>query len=281
MLEVEVPFEEELKYGSSLFRTALYMIVVITVVGAFGALSYYAYQASLRAKDPDAIPLYKAEKIDFKRKPDNPGGMHIPNQDKEIYDMISRSSKHEALPKVKEILHPPEKPKHTVRKQALETMLEVKPKKQEPEVVRKLDVATKTKPDIKVEFTEKGITPTSEGLKKIAKTVPVTKPGKPKKVLKKAKATPKVQAYKPKARYRIQLGAFKSEKEAIKTWNKIQKSNSSLLGSLSYYINRADLGSKGVFYRLQAGPMSSESTARLLCKKLIAKKQGCFFADVK
>lgn len=77
-------------------------------------------------------------------------------------------------------------------------------------------------------------------------------------------------------RYRIQLGAFKSETDAKKAWGRLRKQNKEELGTLSSNIIRADLGNKGVFYRLQAGKFSREADARRLCTKLQEKQQGCF-----
>jgi hypothetical protein len=38
---------------------------------------------------------------------------------------------------------------------------------------------------------------------------------------------------------------------------------------------RADLGSKGVFFRLRAGPLASESAAKKICAELTKRKVGC------
>ena len=79
--------------------------------------------------------------------------------------------------------------------------------------------------------------------------------------------------------YKVQLAAFKSEKDAIDSWKKIQRAHMDLLGNLQYYIERKEVEGKGTFYRLQAGVVTKESEARLLCKKLSEVKQGCFVAE--
>jgi cell division septation protein DedD len=78
-------------------------------------------------------------------------------------------------------------------------------------------------------------------------------------------------------KFYIQLGSYKSLKEIDKSWNNLQKKHSTLLGDLSYITKKADLGDKGVFYRLQAGPFLAESSARTLCKKLKELEQDCLF----
>ena len=47
------------------------------------------------------------------------------------------------------------------------------------------------------------------------------------------------------------------------------------LGNLSLNVVRADLGPKGIFYRLRAGPLADKATARALCQVLAKKKVGC------
>ncbi len=76
-------------------------------------------------------------------------------------------------------------------------------------------------------------------------------------------------------KYKIQLGAYRSESAASDAWKAMNKKFSKELGGLSMHIEKANLGSKGIFYRLQAGAFSSEEDARMACNKLVAKKQGC------
>jgi cell division septation protein DedD len=74
------------------------------------------------------------------------------------------------------------------------------------------------------------------------------------------------------------LAAVVSEAEARKEWERLLRANSDLLGSLSPSIVRANLGAKGVVYRVQAGPLANAAAASELCGKLKARKVGCFVA---
>lgn len=78
-------------------------------------------------------------------------------------------------------------------------------------------------------------------------------------------------AIKPGSTY-IQLASIASESAASKEWTKLQKTHSSLSG-LEYRVQRADLGAKGVFFRIQAGPMSKDS-AKSVCNAIKAQKPG-------
>ncbi|MCE7886926.1 MAG: SPOR domain-containing protein [Alphaproteobacteria bacterium PRO2] len=70
----------------------------------------------------------------------------------------------------------------------------------------------------------------------------------------------------------VQLASISSESAAPKEWTKLQKTFPSLSG-LEYRVQRADLGAKGVFYRIQAGPMSKDS-AKSVCDSVKAQKPG-------
>lgn len=70
----------------------------------------------------------------------------------------------------------------------------------------------------------------------------------------------------------VQLASISSESAAPKEWTKLQKSHPSLAG-LEYRVQRADLGAKGVFFRIQAGPMSKDS-AKSVCDSVKAQKPG-------
>ena len=75
--------------------------------------------------------------------------------------------------------------------------------------------------------------------------------------------------------YHVQLASYRSKKNAMSGWNVLKRRYDSLLGKLSSRIVQVKLPNKGIFYRLQVGPLRSSSDAKLLCEKIIAQKQGC------
>ena len=70
---------------------------------------------------------------------------------------------------------------------------------------------------------------------------------------------------------RIQLGAYGSEAEAKAAWSKMQAKFPELKGK-TVYVVKADLGAKGIFYRLRAGGFGD---AKAFCAGLSAKGQAC------
>lgn len=73
----------------------------------------------------------------------------------------------------------------------------------------------------------------------------------------------------------IHLASYRSEKQAEAGWSQLKRAHSALLGQLNHAVTPIDLGSKGVFFRLVAGPFSSNSDAESTCKKLKSRRQFC------
>jgi len=74
--------------------------------------------------------------------------------------------------------------------------------------------------------------------------------------------------------YRVQIGSLPSKAKAEAEWARLRKKFPKQLGSLEMHLERADLGAKGVYYRIQAGPLS-ESAAKKTCLELKAGTGGC------
>lgn len=86
------------------------------------------------------------------------------------------------------------------------------------------------------------------------------------------KATP---AAASSGKFQVQLLAGRDADEVKDAWAKLKAKNPDLLGSLSPNLARADLGDKGTFYRLRAGPLASETKARSLCSQLSGRGTSC------
>jgi hypothetical protein len=76
----------------------------------------------------------------------------------------------------------------------------------------------------------------------------------------------------------IQVGSHKDEGIARAEWQKIQGAASSVVVSAGNRIQRADLGTRGVYYRIQIGPFASQGEAGQLCAQLRARSIECFLA---
>ena len=77
---------------------------------------------------------------------------------------------------------------------------------------------------------------------------------------------------------RLQLGSVRSEGDAREEWARIKRGNPDLLGQLTAMAVRADLGDKGVYYRILAGPVGDPATAEKLCGELRQRHLPCIIA---
>jgi hypothetical protein len=73
---------------------------------------------------------------------------------------------------------------------------------------------------------------------------------------------------------RLQLGSVRNADAARLEWDRIRRRNSDLLGALSASPVRADLGDKGVYYRIETGSIGHLAADRI-CGALRARKVGC------
>ncbi|MFN3075884.1 MAG: SPOR domain-containing protein [Alphaproteobacteria bacterium] len=74
---------------------------------------------------------------------------------------------------------------------------------------------------------------------------------------------------------RVQLGALKAADLAEAAWSALTTKNRDLLGNLPHRVVQVELGDKGTWYRLQAGPLADAEAAKSLCDSLSQRKVGC------
>lgn len=75
--------------------------------------------------------------------------------------------------------------------------------------------------------------------------------------------------------YLIQLLSVKDEAGARGAWAKLQGKYPELLGGETLNLQQADLGERGIYYRVRTGAFDSKAGANALCGKLKAAGQDC------
>lgn len=75
--------------------------------------------------------------------------------------------------------------------------------------------------------------------------------------------------------YVVQLAARKSEDQALDAFATLKQRYASLLGRYQPLIERADLGDRGIYYRVRVGPLASQESAAQLCDQLKAAGSDC------
>lgn len=77
------------------------------------------------------------------------------------------------------------------------------------------------------------------------------------------------------ASYRIQLASVKNSGDVDGEWARLQKRIGAPLDGLQLHIQEADLGSQGIYHRLQAGPFASRAAAADACVAVKAGGDDC------
>jgi cell division protein FtsN len=76
----------------------------------------------------------------------------------------------------------------------------------------------------------------------------------------------------------LQIGAYESTEIANGAWAAFKARHGALVGDLSQDIQKADLGAKGIWYRLRIGPFADKAAANTACEKLKTEGGTCFVA---
>ena len=78
-------------------------------------------------------------------------------------------------------------------------------------------------------------------------------------------------------RFEFLESAYKTQADAKNEKIRLINKHKKLLANRDFSIEKADLGTKGIFYRLKLVSFSSERIARKLCDNLRERKQDCLF----
>jgi cell division protein FtsN len=249
-------------------RTGLTLAFAVVAVGAIVAAGLH-FVGGKRGGGA-GIPVIRADDRPIKARPDDRGGMQVPNQDKLVYERMEGDNGQQP---VERLLPPPEAPKAPPKggvgaPPGPQVDL---PSAKAPEMITPPKQAAKAEPPApKAAPAPPTPAPQPVATKPVAPPPPVA-----------AVAPPAPAAIAPKAPpagdWVVQLGAVRAQDQAEKEWARIQRTNHDLLGALKPDIVRVELEGKGTFWRVRAGPLS-EQAARQLCQELTSRAQGCILA---
>ncbi|MBK8174931.1 MAG: SPOR domain-containing protein [Rhodospirillales bacterium] len=270
---------------------ALALIVIIVLALLFSGGD------DRQAGAPAEAPLIKAEDQPIKVTPEHPGGMDVPNQDLLVYGRMhggpdGKAPVERLLPEPEQPLSPPSAPAHPGER----------PTAGEPEAPAKSSSLDQIPPSPYQSQAAPSVPEDEPGAEPDIKAIPPIKPAPPPKAAvspvprKQSGATGTSETPPPPAKevaraqpaapsaaksapasgaYVIQLFAGRSESDANTAWTRLKSKNADILGGLAPSVARADLGDRGVFYRLRAGPIASEAGARQTCKSLSQRGVPC------
>lgn len=252
-------------------------VLAAVIVGGFGIGIWYAYDQGVKKGVQLAPPIISADTSPVKEKPEDPGGMDIPNQDKQVFSVLQSG---DAPEKVEQLMPPPEDA--TPEEKTELTVTDAEKASDEDKLDNLVEEVTKDAAEAgakvgevvestaeKVEETVSAATTTDE---------PATEEKVEEKKVEVAVAPAPTKIEEPKSDgplYRVQVGSFRSPDAAEKQWQTLNSKFKSMLSDVSHRVQDVKVEDKGTYFRLQVGAFSNRDSANQLCNDLKAQKQDC------
>lgn len=240
----------------------LTVMVSVAAIASFGSVVWWAHNQDVKAGGRGLEPLVvQAPTTPARIKPENAGGLVVPNQDKEVFNRIAPGAVPSQPEKLLPVAVTPKLPATGLPLPASPPM--------ETEAAR-------TPTPLQPASTTAGPTPAVNEPK-----VPANPPN-----VQPAANTPATTESGPSIAsliqnmsgptggWRIQVASVKNEDVAKSTWARLQSAHGEQLANLRMQAVRVDLGDRGVWYRVQAGPLD-EKQAHSVCASLKARKTDC------
>ena len=262
-------------------------IALAGVVGWFILAPQYAEHSK-------ELVVLRRPQTAVKIKPENPGGMEIPNQDKDVYNIVEKKNVDNTV--VENLLPMPEQPKLpeiapevtdidenaanldgvveavsqpteevAAPKETVENNMPAKPSDLLADSAK--DAGAAVKDEVKVvaaPAVENAKEKTAEVATQTKETVGAVTP----KV--EPKATQPAVASVAGGKWQMQLVASKNKDAIEQTWKTLSGKYADL-AKYTHEIQTSDLGAQGIFYRLRAGSFATREDAAKACAALKAK----------
>lgn len=262
--------------------------VVVAVLGVLGGVLWYAYPKEVAQREIDAAPIIRAAAAPIKVIPEEPGGMNVAFRDSTVFNALEGNGTDKDTKRIENILgdegldagDSPDKDKVF---SSLKTDIRIEGKKvasigsggktvpeepEEPEDSKTAgeDVDASGATDSPVEEKTAGAAARPERERAAddarAEQLNRTQPA----------AGVEVDAREQGGFY-VQLASLRSADDAEKAWLSLKGQFYQYIGQVQHRIQKADLGDRGIYFRVQAGPLQ-EPKARDICSAIQAKKPG-------
>lgn len=242
-------------------RGPLILALAVGVLLVFGAVVWNTYRQGVRDNGA-GIPSVIADKEPYKRAPEDREGLAVPDIDKRFYDQMDDSDR------------PAELGVEFADSGAAEgdalqggPPIELRPGR---EGVEPDDAQVRALADLET------MPEDEEESLRVVPTNPVRPSPAPATRSLPPPAEPAPQfAFTSDGMYLVQLAAFRSQDAAEAAWAQMTSSKPDLYRSARKRIQRADLGAKGVFYRLRVGSFAQRADASEFCDAVKAGGGNC------
>lgn len=252
-------------------RGPLILALAIGVLLVFGAVVWNTYRQGVRSSGA-GIPSVIADAQPYKRTPEDRGGIAVPDTDKRFYDQMDASDRPESSDtsiadfedaRSTEFLQggPPIELRPGIESGGAN---ETDPENGMPNIVADQIRALANLDERPAESDEDV---------EIASLNPAPMPMAAGPMVN-AQATSEFE-FSDNGAYLVQIAAFRSEEAAEAAWRKASGSRPDIYRGAAKHIQRADLGAKGVFYRLRVGAFAERSEATAFCTTLKSAGENC------
>ena len=236
-------------------RGPLILALAVGVLLIFGAVVWNTYRQGVRSPDSGDVPMITADLEPYKRAPANAGGAQAPFQDKTVYDQMDGSQRDTA-------------PVQALPANALQTAdlpplpsneslsggppLDLRPAlddDNDPETGMPNAVADQVRALSNLNNVPSDEEPTAQ-VASLGNVAMPTTPPPPALIV----DEPEPQTYAnfnfaENGQFMVQVAAFRSQDAAEAAWNKSVANKPALYNGSRKFVQRADLGAKGVFFK--------------------------------
>ncbi|MFN3911134.1 SPOR domain-containing protein [Hyphomonas sp.] len=242
-------------------RGPLILTLAVGVLLIFGAVVWNTYRQGVRPEG-EGLPSVLAEAEPFKQVPADPGGVAVPNTDKRFYDEMDATAR-------EPVAEPA--PSAPVELAGAGAVSDGEPAQLRRGPVEPVTDLTQT-PGMPEAVATTALTPSAPPAA-VAEpaALPVSAP---------EPLGPRARfAFAAKGDYLVQIAALRSEEAAETAWKRVTNSAPELYYGATKIIQRADLGSEGVFYRLRVGAFADRSEASAFCDAIKEAGANCIVVN--
>lgn len=238
-------------------RGPLILILALGVLLIFAGVVWNTYRQGVRPAE-GGLPVIASDDAPYKRSPDERGGLEVAGQDKGYYDSMDGLGD----PAMQQAAA---RDPVDIRRRATPTL--------EGGPLPPIEQSEDTSATELADASEPTVEPASDDQQiRIAAVQPVTPTERPQAP---AVSAPSVSRFAAGGAYQVQLAALRSETAAQTAWTGLQDSAPDLFAGAKLDIQRADLGARGVFYRLRVGTFSDRAAAKGFCEDVKAAGKDC------
>ena len=252
---------------------------VAVVGGALGGAGYWFFNQGQPIQDDGNLPILLPDPSPIKIRPEDPGGMEVPHRETTVYDQLSDVDPDANvvlqelpdMPRAPEVSATPkaDQPNPTAEAPADAGATETVDARQNAESDGNAEPAVKAPEIAAPELTD------AEKAVAAAENRTAEAPAKEQASTEPAPAPQTTAAAPASGAFRVQLASVREESGAAAEWKRLSAKNKDLLGNLEMFVQRIEIEGKGVFYRLQAGPLGDSGAAEKLCADLKERNVGC------